>query len=99
MSVAAFHQFFKLVTTCSPLQYLKRIRLDQVKRLTAQEEYDASTAAWAVSYESPSQFSREFKRLYGVTPASWRRDNSWTGTQVLRRPSPRPAAPSNPRGD
>ena len=69
MSVAAFHHYFKLVTTCSPLQYLKRIRLDHAKRLMALEGYNASTAARAVGYESPSQFSREFKRLYGVTPA------------------------------
>lgn len=69
MSLAAFHHYFKLVTTCSPLQYLKRIRLDHAKRLMAHEGYNASTAARAVGYESPSQFSREFKRLYGVTPA------------------------------
>ena len=68
MSVAAFHHYFKLVTTCSPLQYLKRIRLDHAKRLMAHEGYNASTAARAVGYESPSQFSREFKRLFGVTP-------------------------------
>jgi AraC-like DNA-binding protein len=69
MSLAAFHHYFKVVTTCSPLQYLKRIRLDHAKRLMAHEGYNASTAARAVGYESPSQFSREFKRLYGVTPA------------------------------
>src|SRR3954447_14941554 len=56
MSVAAFHHYFKLVTTCSPLQYLKRIRLDQAKRLMAHEGHNASTAARAVGYESPSQF-------------------------------------------
>lgn len=69
MSLAAFHHYFKLVTTCSPLQYLKRIRLDHAKRLMAHEGFNASTAARAVGYESPSQFSREFKRLYGLTPA------------------------------
>ena len=68
MSVAAFHHNFKLVTASSPLQYLKRIRLDQAKRLMAHDGYNASTAARAVGYESPSQFSREFKRLFGVTP-------------------------------
>lgn len=68
MSVAAFHQYFKQVTTTSPLQYLKRIRLDHARRLMTQEGYNASTAAYAVGYESPSQFSREFKRLFGVTP-------------------------------
>jgi AraC-like DNA-binding protein len=68
MSVAAFHHYFKLVTASSPLQYLKRIRLDQARRLMAHDGYNAGTAARAVGYESPSQFSREFKRLFGVTP-------------------------------
>jgi AraC-like DNA-binding protein len=68
MSVSAFHHNFKLVTASSPLQYLKRIRLDQARRLMAHDGYNASTAARAVGYESPSQFSREFKRLFGVTP-------------------------------
>jgi AraC-like DNA-binding protein len=68
MSVAAFHHNFKLVTASSPLQYLKRIRLDQARRLMAHDGYNASTAARAVGYESPSQFSREFKRLFGLTP-------------------------------
>ena len=68
MSVAAFHHNFKLVTASSPLQYLKRIRLDRAKRLMALDGYNASTAARAVGYESPSQFCREFKRLFGVPP-------------------------------
>jgi AraC-like DNA-binding protein len=68
MSVAAFHHYFKLVTASSPLQYLKRIRLDKARRLMAHDGYNAGTAARAVGYESPSQFSREFKRLFGVTP-------------------------------
>jgi AraC-like DNA-binding protein len=69
MSVSAFHHSFKLVTASSPLQYLKRIRLDQARRLMAHDGFNASTAARAVGYESASQFSREFKRLFGVTPA------------------------------
>ena len=69
MSVAAFHHYFKLVTSSSPLQYIKRIRLDQAKLLMAHEGHNASTAAQAVGYESPSQFSREFKRVYGLTPS------------------------------
>jgi len=68
MSVAAFHHNFKLVTASPPLQYLKRIRLDRARRLMALDGYNSSTAARAVGYESPSQFSREFKRLFGVTP-------------------------------
>lgn len=70
MSVAVFHQHFKHVTASSPLQYLKRIRLDRAKRLMAHDGYNASTAARAVGYESASQFSREFKRLFGSTPVA-----------------------------
>ncbi|MDG3008173.1 AraC family transcriptional regulator [Paludisphaera mucosa] len=68
MSAAVFHQHFKLVTASSPLQYLKRIRLDRARRLMAHDGYNAGAAARAVGYESPSQFSREFKRLFGATP-------------------------------
>jgi AraC-like DNA-binding protein len=68
MSVAAFHHNFKLMTASSPLQYLKRIRLDRARRLMVHNGHNASTAARAVGYESRSQFSREFKRLFGMTP-------------------------------
>ncbi len=68
MSSSVFHHHFKLMTARSPLQYLKRIRLDHAKRLMAHDGYNANTAARSVGYESPSQFSREFKRLFGVTP-------------------------------
>jgi AraC-like DNA-binding protein len=68
MSLSVFHHHFKLMTASSPLQYLKRIRLDRAKRLMAHDGYNAGTAARAVGYESASQFSREFKRLFGATP-------------------------------
>jgi len=68
MSIAAFHHNFKLVAGSSPLQYLKRIRLDRAKRLMMHDGYNVSGAARAVGYESASQFSREFKRQFGVTP-------------------------------
>ena len=61
MSAAALHHDFKLVTASSPLQYLKRNRLDRARRLMAQDGYNAGTAARAVGYESASQFSWEFK--------------------------------------
>jgi AraC-like DNA-binding protein len=70
MSVAAFHRYFKVVTASSPLQYLKRIRLDHARRLMVHDGHNAGTAARAISYESPSQFSREFKRLFGVSPVA-----------------------------
>jgi AraC-like DNA-binding protein len=68
MSLAAFHHHFKLVTASSPLQYLKRIRLDHARRLMAHEGHNAGTAARAVGYESPSQFSREYRRMFGAPP-------------------------------
>jgi AraC-like DNA-binding protein len=69
MSVSVFHHHFKLVTACSPLQYIKRIRLDRAKALMTLDGYNAGSAARAVGYESASQFGREFKRLFGTTPA------------------------------
>ncbi|MFT4269864.1 MAG: AraC family transcriptional regulator [Pantoea sp.] len=68
MSVSAFHHNFKAVTQTSPLQYLKRYRLHQARLLMLQDGMRASAAAVRVGYESPSQFSREFKRYFGVTP-------------------------------
>src|SRR3954470_21559849 len=70
MSVSAFNHHFRLVTASSPLQYLKRIRLDQARRLMTHDGYNANMAARAVGYESPSQCSREFKRLFGETPVA-----------------------------
>lgn len=68
MSVSVFHHHFKLMTASSPLQYLKRIRLDRARSLMTLDGYNAGSAARAVGYESASQFGREFKRLFGVTP-------------------------------
>ncbi len=59
---------FKLVAGSSPLQSLKRIRQGRAKRLMVHDGESASTAAKAVGYESASQFSRQFKRQFGVTP-------------------------------
>ena len=58
MSVSVFHRHFKLVTACSPLQYLKRIRLDRARTLMTLEGYNAGQAARAVGYKSASQFGR-----------------------------------------
>ncbi|MFH8135394.1 AraC family transcriptional regulator N-terminal domain-containing protein [Pantoea osteomyelitidis] len=68
MSVSAFHHNFKAVTQTSPLQYLKRYRLHQARLLMLHDGMKASAAAVRVGYESASQFSREFKRYFGVTP-------------------------------
>jgi AraC-like DNA-binding protein len=68
MSVSAFHHNFKSVTSTSPLQYLKTYRLHRARMLMIHDGMKASAAAIRVGYESPSQFSREFKRYFGVTP-------------------------------
>jgi len=74
MSVSAFHKAFKEVTAESPLQYLKKIRLSRARDLMVQKNMKAYLAADAVGYESPSQFSREFKRHFGQSPAEVMRE-------------------------
>ncbi len=69
MSVSTFHHTFKEMTATSPIQYVKRIRLDRARQLMVHEGHNVSTAAMNVGYESVSQFSREFKRLFGASPA------------------------------
>ncbi len=68
MSPSVFYQKFRAVTTMSPLQYLKSVRLGKASLLMILEGYTASAAAFAVGYESAPQFSREYKRLFGVSP-------------------------------
>ena len=68
MSISALHHQFKTLTATSPLQYLKTIRLHKARMLMVQESLGANVAANRVGYESASQFSREFKRLFGFSP-------------------------------
>jgi AraC-like DNA-binding protein len=68
MSVSTFHHRFKALTAMSPLQYQKRLRLAEARRMMLAENVDASTAAYRVGYESASQFSREYKRQFGAPP-------------------------------
>ncbi len=68
LSTSSLHQHFKNVTAMSPLQFQKRLRLQEAKRLLIAESIDASEAAYRVGYESPSQFSREYRRMYGAPP-------------------------------
>jgi AraC-like DNA-binding protein len=70
MSIAAFHTRFKAITSLPPLQYLKNIRLHKARMLMVNEGVNANGAAQQVGYESASQFSREFKRLFGNSPAA-----------------------------
>lgn len=69
MSTSLFHQSFKAVTSCPPLQYLKTMRLHKARELLLGDT-NVTEAATAVGYHSPSQFSREFKRLFGHSPRS-----------------------------
>jgi AraC-like DNA-binding protein len=68
LSPSAFHLHFKGVTALSPLQYQKRLRLQEARRLMLGEGLDAAEAAFRVGYESPSQFSREYRRRFGAPP-------------------------------
>jgi AraC-like DNA-binding protein len=68
MSSSTFHHHFRSMTALSPLQYQKRLRLQEARRLMLAEHMDAATAAFRVGYESPSQFSREYNRLFGAPP-------------------------------
>lgn len=70
MSVPSFHSHFKAITQVSPMQYVKSTRLHQARLLMVREDLTAEAAGHAVGYTSPSQFSREFKRLFGLTPAA-----------------------------
>ncbi|GLU29355.1 AraC family transcriptional regulator [Brucella sp. NBRC 12950] len=68
MSTSSFHHHFKAVTAMSPIQYQKQLRLTEARRLMLVERLDAGTAGHRVGYQSPSQFSREYSRLYGNPP-------------------------------
>jgi AraC-like DNA-binding protein len=68
MSTSTFHHHFRALTAMSPLQYQKWLRLNEARRLMLAERLDATTAAFNVGYESPSQFSREYGRLFGAPP-------------------------------
>lgn len=68
MAPSTLYKHFKDVTTLSPLQYQKRLRLDEAQRLMLVEHYDVIHAALAVGYESANQFGREYKRLFGAAP-------------------------------
>jgi AraC-like DNA-binding protein len=69
MSASSLHHHFRAVTAMSPLQYQKQLRLQEARRLLLGEVSDAASAGHRVGYESPSQFSREYARLFGMPPA------------------------------
>ena len=69
MSRSAFHRAFKEVTGDSPLQYLKQMRLSRARNLITYEGRSVGIAAQRVGYESPNQFSRDFKSFFGLPPS------------------------------
>jgi AraC-like DNA-binding protein len=73
MSTSSFHEHFRAMTAMSPLQFQKQLRLQEARQLLMTGALDAATAGHRVGYESPSQFSREYSRLFGVPPATDRR--------------------------
>lgn len=89
MSPSTLHHYFRELTAMSPLQYQKWLRLNEARRLMLNENKDAATAAFEVGYESPSQFSREYSRLFGAPP---KRDVSGLRDKVVR------AVPENTTG-
>ncbi len=69
MSASTFHNHFRSLTAMSPLQYQKRLRLNEARTLMLIDHLDAATASFQVGYESPSQFSREYSRMFGAPPS------------------------------
>ena len=69
MSVSSFHHHFKAVTAMSPLQFQKQMRLQEARRLMLGEDLDAAGAGRRVGYGDASQFTREYKQLFGAPPA------------------------------
>lgn len=68
MSTSSFHNHFRSITAQSPLQYQKHLRLHEARRLMLAESLDVASAAFQVGYESPSQFNREYNRMFGAPP-------------------------------
>lgn len=68
MSESSLHHNFKTITAMTPMQYQKQLRLHEARRLMLVERLDVGSAGYAVGYQSPSQFSREYARLYGASP-------------------------------
>ncbi|MCC9620558.1 AraC family transcriptional regulator [Thalassospira sp. MA62] len=103
MSSSTFREHFKAVTGMSPMQYLKQIRLLEARQLMFNDKLDASSAAFEVGYESPSQFSREYSRMFGTSPVRdirrlRERVNSAPDSLTGGQPSPHADHPAPPVG-
>jgi len=68
MSPSAFHRHFRAITAMSPLQFQKRIRLQEARSLLVARPGDVAGVGHLVGYDSPSQFNREYRRLFGAPP-------------------------------
>jgi AraC-like DNA-binding protein len=68
MSESSFYQYFKTITSMSPVQFQKKLRLEEAKNMLIAKNIEVNEVAFAVGYESPSQFSREYSRMYGMSP-------------------------------
>lgn len=68
MAPSSFYRNFRKVTQVSPLQYQKQLRLYEAQRLMLTGEHSAESASYIVGYESPTQFSREYKKMFGNSP-------------------------------
>lgn len=68
MSASGLYHHFKAVTALSPLQFQKRLRLLEARRLMLSENFDAASAAYRVGYRDASHFNRDYKSLFGVSP-------------------------------
>jgi AraC-like DNA-binding protein len=84
MSPSAFHEHFRTVTGTTPLQYQKRLRLMEARRLMLAGDHSVSAAAFAVGYESPTQFSREYTRQFGLPPRRDKAVHRETGAAMLQ---------------
>lgn len=90
MSVAAFYRHFRAVTAMTPIQYQKRLRLLKARRQLLFEPHSAASVAFSVGYESASQFSREYARMFGMPPV---RDMARFKTEASLLTSPPPRRP------
>ena len=80
MSVSGFHSHFKAATAMGPLQFQKQLRLQEARRLMLDENHEAAEAGFRVGYEDSAQFSREYKRHFGMPP---KRDTDRLRNSVL----------------
>jgi AraC-like DNA-binding protein len=90
MSAPSYHRHFRAVTSMSPLQFQKKLRLQEARRRLLSEDVDASRVGFDVGYESASQFSREYRRLFGTPPSRDQAQTHSASTSQQRRPASPP---------